>query len=471
MLQNNDKKALKSGIWYVVSNFVVKGAVFFTTPIFTRILSPGQVGAFSNISAWTNILLVISSLELASSVTFAYFTYKEKLKEYISSVLCLSTVFTSLLYAFVLLFREFFMPLFSLDFYALNLIFLYCIFHPALQMLQIQSRVTFKYKQVTILSLGSVFISTFISLALAILFHDRLFGRITGYYGSLIIFNAIVFAYLLAKGKKITSAYWGFALNISLPMIVHVLGGQLLNSCDRVMITRICGEEKNAIYSIAYICAGILGVIMNALNTAWSPWAYEQMNHHEEHRLKKASRPYILLFAAVVFALLLFAPEIVAVMGGKAYEESIFVIPPVTIGILFQFVYTLYVNIEFFHKKQKFTAIGTAFAAMLNILLNSIFIPLYGYMAAAYTTLVGYAALFFIHYIIVMKMNKTQWYDTKFNLCILGIGTFMIPVCNYLYTNHLLRRILYSFLIISIIAVLFCKRKEIKKIIRSHNLL
>ena len=69
-------KVLKSGIWYTISNFIVKGLAFITMPIFTRIMTADDVGMFSNLIAWFNILAIIATFELYSSVSIARFDFK-----------------------------------------------------------------------------------------------------------------------------------------------------------------------------------------------------------------------------------------------------------------------------------------------------------------------------------------------------------------------------------------------------------
>ena len=44
---NNNKKALKSGVWYTASNFLDKSIGFITTPIFTRLLTKSRVLAYT----------------------------------------------------------------------------------------------------------------------------------------------------------------------------------------------------------------------------------------------------------------------------------------------------------------------------------------------------------------------------------------------------------------------------------------
>ena len=80
--------------------------------------------------------------------------------------------------------------------------------------------------------------------------------------------------------------------------------------------------------------------------------------------------------------LIMIAPEILYILGGEEYMQAVYVIPPVMIGYIAQMLYTLYVNIEYYNRKQKQIMAGTLIAAAINIILNLIFIPIFGYIAA-----------------------------------------------------------------------------------------
>ena len=43
---NTSKKALKSGVWYTLSNFLINGAAFITTPFFARLLTKTEYGEY-----------------------------------------------------------------------------------------------------------------------------------------------------------------------------------------------------------------------------------------------------------------------------------------------------------------------------------------------------------------------------------------------------------------------------------------
>ena len=95
---------------------------------------------------------------------------------------------------------------------------------------------------------------------------------------------------------------------------------------------------------------------------------------------------------------MLIAPEALLVLGGERYLESKYVIPPVMAGCYFLFIYSMYVNVEQFEKRTKPMAIATFFVALINILTNWKFIQIFGYIAAAYTTLFCYMLLWLFHY-------------------------------------------------------------------------
>ena len=65
----------------------------------------------------------------------------------------------------------------------------------------------------------------------------------------------------------------------------------------------------------------------------------------------------------------------------------------------------MYVNVEYYYEKTLFITENTIIAAGLNIVLNGLFIPKFGYMAAAYTTLFCYIVSFVLHTKYARKLN------------------------------------------------------------------
>ena len=86
--------AVKSGLWYTVGNFSTKAIGFITTPIFTRLLTPEEVGDYSNVVSWIEIFIIVCTFNLFSSVMTAKFDFKDEIDDYIASNLIAGSLVT-----------------------------------------------------------------------------------------------------------------------------------------------------------------------------------------------------------------------------------------------------------------------------------------------------------------------------------------------------------------------------------------
>ena len=95
---------------------------------------------------------------------------------------------------------------------------------------------------------------------------------------------------------------------------------------------------------------------------------------------------------------------------------------------------------------------------------------MFGYIAAAYTTLVGYIILFVIHYLFVKKLKCTSWYDTHFFIKELVISIIFMLLCNILYTINILRYLFILILMVLICYVINKYKRELLEAIKSKSL-
>lgn len=450
---------IKAGIWYTFSSFLTKGVAFITTPIFARLLSSDDYGEFSNFVAWIGIITIIATMDMHATVNRARYDY-ENLDGYLSSVAVTGTIITSVLWAIVLVFPHFFCDFFSMEMPYINIMFITTMVSPALTLLQAKNRVNYKYKAYVALSFGSALMSTMVSLLLVVLMKNQLTGRIIGQYGTAFVIDLFVYIYILYKGKQFKWSQCKYALIICIPMIPHLLSKYILNQSDRIMIKRFCGASDVAFYSLAYNCAMIPIMLGTATNIAWSPWSSEKIHEEKYGTIRKASYYYILLFYLVVIGIFLLGPEVVYILGGKKYAGAIYVLPPVVMGAAFQFLYNLYVALEQFAKKTVGMAFGTMIAALINIGLNWLLIPRYGYIAAAYTTLVGYACLLIIHYFLAKRTGYIQAYDTRFVFGSVAILFSVMLITLRLYTKDAIIRYIFILIVIIIVAIATYKNKS-----------
>lgn len=453
-MKNNNKVAIKSGLWYVIGDIIFRTIGFLTTPIFTRILSVSEFGQFNNILSWSVILFFIVSIDLHSSIIRSKLDFEDDMSGYATSILFLSTVVNILLYLIVRLNIGYFTGLFGFSEKYINLLFLYMIFLEAYYIYITYERANYRYKQYTI-STGIVIIAVnAVSIALVLLLPDKLNARVYGYFTPYIVVGAVMYFLIVKRNPKVKLEYIKYALAISLPLIPHLISLNILSSSDKVMITNLIGKEQNAIYSVAYLISNILVIIYVAMNKAWAPWFMDTIKAGDNKIIKTASKYYFLIFVAGIFGAALIGPEIVLILGGIKYLESIYVLIPLLISTIFQFAYSTYLQIEIYERKLKVVSFATVVAALINIGLNFILLKQYGYIIAGYTTLIGYAACYIIHYYVIKKLGYKEVVDTKIMNIGLIASLLLIPLFSFIYQYNILRYILLSLYLIALIYVI-----------------
>ena len=445
----NDRKAFKSGIWYTISNFAIKGVAFLTTPIFTRLMSKTEYGIFNNYLSVLSILSVFVTLNLESTLISARYDFEKKLDEYILSVLSLSSISVCIWGVIAGVFNSQLTILVDLEGKYIYAMLLYLLFLPPINLYLSRERYSFEYKKTVCISLLVSIGTALVSVVLVSIMQDKLEGRIIGSIIPTCLVGFFCYLFFLIKGKKISSKYWKYAIPICLPYIPHMLSLTLLNSIDKVMITKWCGPEANAIYSLSYTCGSMITLFMISMNSAFAPWLGEKLNSKDFKSIRNISKPYILAFAYMALGIILIAPEILMIIGGSAYEDSKYVMAPIAMGCVCQFLYTMFVNVEQFSKKTVGMAVASIVAAGVNTVLNMLFIPTFGYIAAAYTTLAGYVCLLAIHMFLVKRMKLSEIYDYKFIVFIVFIGCCLTAIISRIYHYDVIRYIcilLYVFI-------------------------
>ena len=136
-------------------------------------------------------------------------------------------------------------------------------------------------------------------------------------------------------------------------------------------------------------------------------------------------------------------------------------------SVFFTFTFSLFAAFEFYYEKKHFITIATCMGAGANIILNLIFINIFGYRAAGYTTLVCYIIYDIFHYIFMRKicrenLDNADPYDLK-KLLIIS-GTFLLSGFILLLTYDLMW-LRYTLCLTMLITVII-NRKRITEFIK-----
>lgn len=459
-------KAFKSAFWYTGSNLLVKALGFITIPIFTRLLTHAEFGVYNNYLSWLAVMTIVVTLSLDATLISAKRDYPNDLRNYTFSMVVLSQISAAVWLVLSNCFMSLFEAVSDLDAIYVNCIFVYLLFLPAITLIQTWERFVYKYKVTVALSLAMSIGIALLSVALALLMPNHLEGVIVGRTIPVVLLGGSIFLWFIAKKSAISVSYWRYALPVAWPFIPHLLAMTLLGAMNKIFITQMCGADANALYSLAYSCGLIVALFVTSLNSAFSPWLGDKLTERNYDRIRRVSRPYVALFAVFAFISTLIAPEVLLLMGGTSYLPAMYVIPPIAMGCVFQFVYCMYVNVEQYEKKTKGMALASLSAAALNALLDIIFIPMFGYMVAAWATAISYGWLMIAHMLLVRRMRFSFVYDWKFNIAFCALTCVCIGFCMILYGAPVVRWTLIFLLVLASVILIWLKRKLIAAVLK-----
>ena len=291
---------------------------------------------------------------------------------------------------------------------------LYYLTTPAFQFWSGRQRYEYRYKALALITILSALTSMIVGIIAVLNTPDGNSATVKIFVTEGINI-AIGLFFILYTGYRarfrINLDYCKYALTFNIPLLPHYLSMYVLSSSDRIMITKMVGLSATAIYSVSYTVASVINILWQSIDASLSPWIYEKLNSNDKERVRAVTGKTISIFAAACLFCTLFAPEIMTILAPEEYSAGIYVIPPVTAGVFFTAMYSVYMRVELFYKQSGFATVATSIAALVNIFLNYIFIRLFGAVAAGYTTMISYALLAVLHYFNI----KRKHYDTAFD--------------------------------------------------------
>lgn len=465
------KPPVKAALWFTLCGIIQKGISMLSTPIFTRLMTKEQYGVFTVYNSWYGVLSILGTMHLYySAYNNAMTKYPEDRPRITSSMQGLTTVLTIVLFGVYCIRPSFWNGLLKLSSLYVLVMFAELLFLPAYSFWAAKERYDYKYRKLIvttiIIALGSPLTGVIAVLSTSY----KAQARVLSYAFVQICIGLVFYIYNLYKGKHFFSKkYWKYGLVLGLPLIPHYLSSTVLNHVDRIMINEMVGTGEAAIYSVAYSVASMMIIVTTAIKNTFTPYLYKSLKSEKYDNIRKVSNMLVIFISFVTCLAMLFGPEIIAILAPKSYRDAVWVIPPVACAVFFQFLYPMFSTVEFYYEKTGFILVASCTAALSNLGLNLIFIRIFGYYAAGYTTLFSYIIYALGHYIFqkhVFRKNtnrKEEVFNSKFILMIALLLILVMVGITFLY-NYTIPR--YA-LIVLICIIAFVKKNSIIQFYRT----
>ncbi|SHI69379.1 Membrane protein involved in the export of O-antigen and teichoic acid [Geosporobacter subterraneus DSM 17957] len=471
------KNVAKDTVYYTAAKVVAGLMGILSVKLFTSLFAPDVFGDYSIVSTTVNMLLmIVFGWLFHSAIRFSqeYQAVEEKKKFYSTLFLCSAAV--SVLTVFIGGFLLFFLQN-SID------------------------------KGLTILILGGILFLGTQSNAL-ILFNllraermSRLYSLLTIGYSVLKL--AVIYVMARALGFGADSIFWSGALldvavitamayklqiwkyfdkdsfapqllrrffSYGSPLIGVSITTWILSASDKYVIKIYRTSAEVGIYSISYslVAAGFT-LVNTSLMLGLYPIILKTWKEHgkkgTEELMGKILRYYLIMTIPAFVGLSVLALPALTVLSSPDYISGYTVIPWVALGLLFQGLTEYVTKVWELQENTKTIFYLMIVAAIVNILLNIVMVPYYGFYAAAITT----AASYLIYLILALGLSHKifAWKISLKSMGRIAIASFMMAGVLQVFlqwihrsTLHLILGILFGVVVYFIALILVGELKD-----------
>jgi O-antigen/teichoic acid export membrane protein len=454
------KYFMKHTAIYSISNVLTKAAGFFLIPLYTNAayLSPADFGLFGIIDISLTIAAEILTLGQANSILMFGNSaeYKGKKNSSFFTVAVFVSSFALIIFLILLIFTPVVSSLFSHPaFYAKLLrwsgliIFFRIINNILLSKLRAdeQSGIYTAANSVKIVLslLLTIYLLVDLKLGVQGILYSYFIAEIAGF---LIVIPQTIRTLLKPVNLRISEntdnirfdkgLMWT-ALKFGFPLALATIGSMALNLSDRYVLKFFTDFRTVAIYDLGYRIAGVLNMfIILPFSLTLLPVAFKVLGTKGDKRYFTKMLTY-LTFVLVWLGLaqsLLSEEFIKFFTSNPLFKLSYPVVPIVTFAYIFSGTRLVTSLGLYFAQKTRYVALAVVLASVINIVLNFIFIPKYGMIAAAYSTLF---AFIFFHYFVQFMSNRDyyipfeNWKVIKaiFVGCLLFLFVYFIKFDNF----------------------------------------
>lgn len=387
---NQKKQLLINTIIIAIGKLSTQVISFLLLPLYTSKLSPEEYGTYDFFVTLSVFLLPIITLLMEESMfRFLIDAEDEKSKKRIVTATIAYTIFGSVIFTIIAALIMSFMH------HEYTLVFI--MFMISNILIGLSNALSRGMGKIKLYSLSN-FILGVSTIILNIVFIVSFKLGVNGLLWSNVIANSVTAIFILAKlhlmryvnkedlNRKVLSKM----IRYSVPLVPNNLSWVIISLSDRLMLTQMAGTAQNGIYSIANKFPNIVYTCYGFFSTAWKESAAKILKEDDKESYYNSIYKDVKNFLkATVIGLIAVMPFAFPILVDSSYNEAYIYIPILVISIYYTNMSNFFGGIFGAYKDTKIMGTTTIVSAIINIVINLLFIPKFGIYAAVFSTLIS----------------------------------------------------------------------------------
>ena len=271
---------------------------------------------------------------------------------------------------------------------------------------------------------------------------------------------------MLGNFKSFDKSLWRKMLIYAGPLVIAGLAGIANETIDRIVLQYLLpsdiAKSEIGIYSAFYKLSIIMTLFVQTFRFAAEPFFFAQEKEKNSKQLYAKVLKYFTIVTSIIFlSSMVFFDIVINFIGSEFQDSRGKVIVPI---LLFANLFLgIYYNLSIWYKLSERTIYGaymSIFGALLTIVFNFIFIPTLGFEGSAWATLICYASMTLVSYILCQKYYPIPYsiYRISLYLCL----SLALYICSLFFDMGMLVNSVY---ILIFVCVAFFLEKPKKRVI------
>lgn len=420
------KILVQSGV-YGIGVFFTSLVSFLLLPLYTRYLSVKEFGELSLVLSAIFLFQYIFNMGVYSGFMFRYFDLDdtESQKRLISTIMIFYIVFLLCAGILIAIFNA---PLSILIIGRADILILFC----AVMIAVFETMFTLPMLILRIKELSLTFIIISISKSIGVIasvfFALKILNRgIAGVLFAQMVVGCIftLLAYMITYKQYMFSfdakELW-LSFKLGFPILIVMIAFWFIDYSNRFIVNHFLTLENVAIYSLGFKIGQLILFLVTTFQAVWQPLMFKVFKEKEAKRLlSDIFRYFTLVLILTACAISIFSKELISLFSTSNYMQANKIVAMVAITYALFGLYYFLETPLLLTKRLYTIAVLNCLAALLNILLSLLLVPVFNINGATFSIFMTYLVLLIAIFIIAQKNYKIP-YDYA------GLGKVILSV-------------------------------------------
>lgn len=476
------KKFFKDTVIYGIASITPRLVSFVLVPIHTSSLNTALYSVNTNYYVYAVFLNALLTMGMETAF-FRFFSSEKEPKKVLSTSFLLLCFSSGLFLGLGLIFEQQLSSFFGFgDSFIIRLLVLTIFFDTLVVIPFAFLRATGKSMIFAGFKILSVLITLILNIYLLIILPEsgnslRLFSGIFNSVAEVTdIFIANAFASFI-----ILIAFIPFIKNINIsvdrgllkkmvaygfPIMVAGMAYAINENLDKLFISRILGDDVNGMYAGCYKLGVFMSLYVMAFRLGAEPFFFNLYGTDGAERIYSKILTWFVIFASLCMVVVSLFIDVFAdiLLKQNSYKQALDIVPFILLANIFLGIYN---NLSIWYKLKDKTRVGmfiSVVGAVITILMLTFTVPVFGYIGAAYTTLVVYAGMAVSSFFIGKRYYPIPYDVLKISLLLLSATVISFTSFHFFRSNHTTNFLLLCGFIVIVLwseKDIFLKRVEI----------